>query len=695
MKTPLILLLSLLAIAARAGISTGPGSGAANSTNANTLNGIPASGFVRTTNALVSDGGLAVSNGAAGINPFGISRNDMAGIYVSGVDTILNGAGAAIFTASSRTSPFHNFTITDSYSYASNLMANHFFGDATAAQIPNVQDYIARAVPQVPYMYSSWYDFGTSPTAAGLRTKYQQILTNGLFSAGCNIIVIDDGWMTSNRVGGALTCDTTKFPGGMQDFANELHTNGFKLCLYTSFGDTTCGGFAATPPRYVQQDVMQFARWGVDIIRVDSCNPLTVLDSTSQPYYSRYLAGMFSQAIAQIPTASGFDGTNIYAMGLYCSLDRTHPTDTTTAIPDWIGITQVNSWEDPASDISGSIASVQNQAVTYLSDAWAIKPGHYPSINAMHTSAILPGVPVWSTNVLKTALGLNAMLSGIIVFNGDFVNLSFWTNAEVLAVNRNAAAIPATLCLSNATQTIWNKPLGFAQMSTNQNPRIVGGQAIPASGFSGQSNCVVMVNSDSTSASMSASWQALGFETNAVYCVRDLWAGADLGRFTNSFTQTILATNSGMFLFVRVPGYAPKTIPIKSIMSDNGVYASGGFSASPYFVRDMYAWGNSGILFVHPPDICSSTSLVTTIWLQVADNHSMTMDVDSYTFPNGGRTVTTMQSGVTRNLTSGMNTITWTNTFPNVTAPREVYLRFSASTNLNTIYLVHWDEYWQ
>lgn len=58
----------------------------------------------------------------------------------------------------------------------------------------------------------------------------------------------------------------TKFPNGMGYVADQLHSMGLKFGMYSSAGLYTCGRYAASLGKEVQ-DAQTFAGWGVDYLK--------------------------------------------------------------------------------------------------------------------------------------------------------------------------------------------------------------------------------------------------------------------------------------------------------------------------------------------------------------------------------------------------------------------------------------------
>ena len=94
----------------------------------------------------------------------------------------------------------------------------------------------------------------------------------GYLEAGYNYIVVDDVWSLHERdARGRLVPDPAKFPHGMKDLSDYVHSLGFKFGMYSCAGVQTCAGFPSSfDHEFV--DARTFADWGVDFLKYDFCN---------------------------------------------------------------------------------------------------------------------------------------------------------------------------------------------------------------------------------------------------------------------------------------------------------------------------------------------------------------------------------------------------------------------------------------
>ena len=123
-----------------------------------------------------------------------------------------------------------------------------------------------------PMGWNSWNTFGGSISDSLIRETARTMKDKGYLAAGYEYIVIDDCWSLRDRgPDGHLVPDPEKFPHGMKDLADYVHSLGFKFGLYSCAGVMTCAGY---PSSYDHEftDARDFADWGVDFLKYDFCN---------------------------------------------------------------------------------------------------------------------------------------------------------------------------------------------------------------------------------------------------------------------------------------------------------------------------------------------------------------------------------------------------------------------------------------
>jgi alpha-galactosidase len=338
---------------------------------------------------------------------------------------------------------------------------------------------------------------GCQPTAAQMTNIISTWAANGMLAAGWNIYQLDDGWM-SDRVGGqALTWNPTNWPAGMPNSIGYAHSMGFRFQIYISSGYATCCDYAGSHG-YEVPDVSEFARWGVDWIKVDNCGD----SSSSGDYYRR----LYDAAIYQSGRPMGLL-MSIWGVGGAEGLEAAN---------------EVNDWEWGSGPIlaAGSGWSSGMQALDYATIAGPegypqlVGPGHYSDIAVLRVN---PGLSPLGTNELRQGVSIMAEMASPIWVDGTpgAASLTYMTNREVLNVLQDPLVIRGTVVSSNGVEVVAKQNSGY--VSVLMLNRTTGGP----------SNITVTA-------------QSVGLSGGPChFVVRDPWQHAILGTYTNSFTATV------------------------------------------------------------------------------------------------------------------------------------------------------------
>src|SRR3982751_6116623 len=84
-----------------------------------------------------------------------------------------------------------------------------------------------------PMGWNSWNIFQTNINEQMVRDIADAMVSSGMKDAGYTYIVLDDGWMSMQRdsITGNLVADPVKFPHGMKNLVNYIHSKGLKFGL--------------------------------------------------------------------------------------------------------------------------------------------------------------------------------------------------------------------------------------------------------------------------------------------------------------------------------------------------------------------------------------------------------------------------------------------------------------------------------
>lgn len=98
-----------------------------------------------------------------------------------------------------------------------------------------------------------------------------RLAQDGWRDLGYVYLNIDDCWIGGRDSSGLLFADQKRFPRGIAFLADYAHSLGLKLGIYQDLGNFTCMGYPGTTLDMVDQDANTFAKWKVDMLKLDGC----------------------------------------------------------------------------------------------------------------------------------------------------------------------------------------------------------------------------------------------------------------------------------------------------------------------------------------------------------------------------------------------------------------------------------------
>ncbi|KAK6637161.1 hypothetical protein RUM44_007575 [Polyplax serrata] len=103
------------------------------------------------------------------------------------------------------------------------------------------------------------------------RKMADLVVSEGYAAVGYKYINIDDCWLEKERnFAGQLVPDRERFPYGMKDLSNYIHSKGLKFGIYEDYGNYTCAGYPGILG-HLERDAQTFASWDVDYVKLDGC----------------------------------------------------------------------------------------------------------------------------------------------------------------------------------------------------------------------------------------------------------------------------------------------------------------------------------------------------------------------------------------------------------------------------------------
>jgi alpha-galactosidase len=366
-----------------------------------------------------------------------------------------------------------------------------------------------------PMGWNSWNKYACNISETLIKQQADAMVSSGLKDAGYQYINIDDCWQVSRDSNGNIVVDPTRFPNGMAALANYVHSKGLKLGIYTDIGTATCEGRPGSHG-YEVKDANQYAAWGVDYVKVDWCN------------------------------TPGYDAPSSYAVMRDALLNAGRPI--VFSICNW-GVQGPWNWGPSTGNLWRTTGDIK--------DNW----GSFTSIldsNAQHAVSAGPGawndpdmliVGLYGSNGVggtgmtdteyQAHFSLWALMSAPLITGNDLTNMNTATrnilmNPEVIAVDQDPLGIQGSKVADNGTGLeVWSKKLS-----------------------GNGARAVVLFNRGDAAASITARWSDLGLTAGSA-SVRDLWARADRGSFTNSYTASVPAHGVVMLKLVGTDATVP------------------------------------------------------------------------------------------------------------------------------------------
>lgn len=221
--------------------------------------------------------------------------------------------------------------------------------------------------------FSTWNPYGCPWITEDLiKATANAMATNGMREAGYQYVNIDDCWQAGRhltglaknhaaRINGHLVADPVWFPSGIKALADHIHSLDLKFGLYSSHGSATCQNVAGTFG-YEETDAQDYAAWGIDYFKQDTCNG--GLPSDPNAFYNRYR--VFSEALLET-------GRDIVV----------ELCDFTSGGQTWLWGSQLGNHWRTTGDISASYGSMRNNFVNNQSRRTYAGPGHFNNPDMM------------------------------------------------------------------------------------------------------------------------------------------------------------------------------------------------------------------------------------------------------------------------------------------------------------------------
>lgn len=272
-----------------------------------------------------------------------------------------------------------------------------------------------------PMGWNTWNTFGDKISTQLLKEVADAFVETGLKDAGYEYIIIDDWWSLRERdESGKIVPDPAKFPNGIKEVADYIHSRGLKFGMYSSSGIKTCGGFPGSFGNE-ELDANTFASWGVDYLKYDYC------------YKPRHISTQY--LYRKMALALQNTGRDILFAACTWGSEETYR---------WIKTTGAHTWRS-SGDITDSWQSIKN---IYLDNVDKLEYDGRGCYNDMDMLVVgmnnrgLASLTGCSEEEYRTHFSIWAMLNSPLIIGCDVRNMDdaakrILLNKEVIAISQD------------------------------------------------------------------------------------------------------------------------------------------------------------------------------------------------------------------------------------------------------------------
>ncbi|KAK4884297.1 hypothetical protein RN001_000568 [Aquatica leii] len=275
------------------------------------------------------------------------------------------------------------------------------------------------------------------------RNMADLMSSEGYLEAGYEYLIIDDCWLEKERdENGRLQPDHKRFPYGIKNLSDYIHSKGLKFGIYEDYGTHTCAGYPGILG-HLEVDANTFAEWGVDYIKIDGC--YADFDDYEKGYteFGQYLNKTNRPIVYSCSWPAYLESNKIYANYAYlseiCNLWR-----------NWGDIQDSYS---SMSRITNWFSSNQDRLIPYAG------PGHWND-----PDMLLIGNYGLSIEQSRSQMAIWAILAAPLLMSVDFRTIAYeekqiLLNKEVIAINQDPLGMQGYLAKKKFDIEMWVRPI--------------------------------------------------------------------------------------------------------------------------------------------------------------------------------------------------------------------------------------------
>uniref|UniRef100_A0A224XQS0 Alpha-galactosidase n=1 Tax=Panstrongylus lignarius TaxID=156445 RepID=A0A224XQS0_9HEMI len=274
-----------------------------------------------------------------------------------------------------------------------------------------------------------------------IRRTADLMVEKGYLEAGYQYIIIDDCWLQWHRSDqGYLLADEARFPHGMANLVEYVHSKGLKFGIYEDYGEKTCEGYPGLIG-HEKVDTTMFAKWGIDYIKVDGC------------FYDGYNYAKGYEALGQYLNQTG--RPIVYSCSYPAYQDSNSiPTDFKTLSENcnlWRNYDDIqDSWKS-LTDIMDYFATKQDFIAPFAG------PGHWND-----PDMLLIGNFGLSYEQSKVQMAIWAILAAPLMMSTDLATIrpefqEILLNKNIIAVNQDPLGIQGLRVFKDNKIEVWTR----------------------------------------------------------------------------------------------------------------------------------------------------------------------------------------------------------------------------------------------
>jgi len=348
--------------------------------------------------------------------------------------------------------------------------------------------------PKTPLMgWASWNNFHVNINEEIIKKQADFMVSSGMKDAGYNFINIDDGFFGGRDSLGNLIAHPKRFPSGMRNLSDYIHSKGLKAGIYSDAGINTCGSYwdkdtisiGSGMYGHEYKDITKLLKtWNYDFLKIDWCGGqwLGLDEQTSYTKIGKLIEDIKPGTIYNICRWE-FPGK-------------------------WV-IPIADSWRI-SGDISNKFKSILH-IIDLNADLWMhSSPGH---VNDMDMLQVGRGMTLEED---KAHFSMWCMLNSPLLAGNDLSSMSqqtidILTNKKVIALNQDPLGYQARRLIKTDSVEVWAKPLIHT--------------------MSGEI-AVTLLNRSNTETSYTLDVQNLGIKTELGYTMENLWTDKNYSKNT-------------------------------------------------------------------------------------------------------------------------------------------------------------------